>query len=346
MEIRTVTKEYLTPAEWSELFKVLGVFDQIVKANSISIKVNFASGRAADPNSHIITDIKKISNLILAFSTINDKALFNIVEADSTNDGFAYLKFEHLNLPKSLNLPESIAARIRLVDMSRDRLMYIYKKEFKYFDEDENKLWLSETYINSDFIVSLANLKSHSVTGYTGACKNLFGCLPAFDKSGYHVFIHKVINDIVLAKMPNLSIVDGFFAMEKNGPVSGKKRNLGYMIVSDNPYAADVVASRSVGLNHKGIKYLKYLSKYFGDVGAEIDLQVENFEKPEVFLRVFNKIGLGIQRVGISISRFGHRIHIANNPIILMKVIARPIIVKFIGIDKLQKIKHKRDKSW
>ena len=345
MKTKTVLTEYPTPIEWADIFKTLGVIENIIDAKNISIKVNFASGTTASPDSHIITDLKKISNLILAFATLNCNAFFNVVEADSTNDGFAYLKFEHLALPESLGLPQTLSNRIRLVDLSRDRLIYIHDKRFKYFDEDEKKLWISEIYMKSDFVVSLANLKSHSVTGYTGACKNLFGCLPAFDKSGYHIHIHEVIHDLVLAKTPNLSIVDGFFAMGKNGPVSGKKVNLGFMIVSDNPYAADVVASAQVGWNYKRIKHLNYLSKVYGELPVELDLPVVNLEKPELFLRIFNRVGIGVQRFGIAISRFGHHIHIANNPVILVKVILRPILIKLIGIEKLREMKKKRYKN-
>lgn len=341
MKTRTIISEYPTPEEWSEIFDSLDIKKRIKEAVNVAIKVNFASGTAAGRDSHIITDLNKISNVIKAIAAINEKAFFYIVEADSTNDGFAYLKFEHLEIPNSLNLPKELLERTNTVDMSRDRLKYIYMKEFKYFDEDERKLWLSETYMNADFVISLANLKTHSVTGYTGACKNLFGCLPAFDKSGYHIKIHQVIHDLVLAKTPDLSIVDGFYAMEKNGPVSGNKVNLGFMIVSNNPYAADVVASAQVGLQYSNIKYLKFLSAKYGEYHLQLEMPIRKIKKPELFLRVFNRIGIGIQRIGECISRFGHHIHIANNPIILAKVIMRPIVVKIIGIDRLKAYKER-----
>ena len=107
--------------------------------------------------------------------------------------------------------------------------------------------------------MSLSNSKTHMRTGFTGACKNLFGCLPALDKSLYHPQIHKVIHDLTIAISPQLSIVDAFYAMEGNGPSEGRAIDCGYLVFSSDATEADLCASESAGLIPAQIKYLSYL---------------------------------------------------------------------------------------
>ena len=101
--------------------------------------------------------------------------------------------------------------------------------------------------MDADFKVSFANLKTHSVTNYTGASKNLFGCLPDFEKSHYHPYIHNVIHDLVISIAPDLSIVDGFYGMEQNGPCNGFATNFGFTVFADNAVSADLCASHLTG---------------------------------------------------------------------------------------------------
>jgi len=69
-----------------------------------------------------------------------------------------------------------------------------------------------------------ASWKTHNLTLFTGAIKNLFGAIPGFKKSEYHKQAPKVeefseiIVDIFSAVRPQLNIMDAIEIMEGNGP--------------------------------------------------------------------------------------------------------------------------------
>ena len=251
------------------------------------------------------------------------------------------MKFKNLNLPECLDLSPDLSEKVQLLDLSRDRLERTNDKRFRFFNSVDKQLWLSETLLHSDFIVSLSNLKTHAVTNYTGACKNLFGCLPDSDKSKYHPYIHNVIHDLTLCICPNLSIVDAFYGMEKNGPVQGLPINSGYRVFSDSAFEADVISSSSIGINPKSIKYLKRIGKTTGERVATSVSVVKRYKKVSLLLRLNNRIGLFFQRIGQSISSFGHRIHSCSSVKTLIITIFRPVLLKMFDYEKLKKWKRK-----
>lgn len=327
--------------EWQEIIAALNLRKKLEDAESIVIKPNFAAGTYVDPKTHVMSDLALLRSCILYLVRANEKAVIYIAEADSTGYGFAYLKFEHLGLPESLDLPPDARNRVRLLDMTRDRLTRVEDEKFRLYTSIDRQLCLSQTLMSSDFRICLSNLKTHAVTGYTGACKNLFGCLPDFDKSVNHPRIAKVIHDLVVAIQPDLNVVDAFYGMEKNGPVQGIDVDSGYRVFSSNAIEADVYAARTIGYPAKRVGYLKLLSKTF-DISLDSDAQVvKKYQKPGTFLWCMNALGLGIQGCGQVIANFGHRIHSCPTLVILGITIFRPILLKLFDYEKLKAWKRK-----
>ncbi len=117
------------------------------------------------------------------------------------------------------------------------------------------QLVLARGALAADAIVNLAKFKTHGFTRFTGAVKNLFGCVVGLHKPEYHVKmpdIHqfcRVLVDIQLCLKPRLHILDGVMAMEGNGPRSGDPRPLGVLLVATDPVALDAVACRLIDLD-------------------------------------------------------------------------------------------------
>ncbi len=326
--------------EWNELIRTLDLEDKLRSTKTILIKPNFAAGGYVDPKNHVVSDLSFLSNILQLVHQTNSEAEIVIAEADSTGHGFAYAKFEHLGLPDSLDLPSDID--VCLLDMTRDRLLEVKDPRFKYYKDFDHQLWLSEKLLQADFVISLSNLKMHTVTGYTGACKNLFGCLPDFDKSPNHTHIHKIIHDLVLAIKPQLSVVDAFYGMEGNGPVQGKDVDSGYRVFSDDPVEADVYAAYTVGYTPYKIGYIRQLCKTESkEKMVDPPQVVKKYRRAGRFARIMNAVGISIQRVGQGIASFGHRIHACTNLIQLGIVIVRPLLLKMFSIEKLREIKRK-----
>lgn len=117
-----------------------------------------------------------------------------------------------------------------------------------------NNLKLVKSFTEVDYVVSCAKLKTHTMMTYTGAVKNLFGMIPGITKADYHLKMNDPDNfanmliDICDYVKPIFSIIDGIEAMEGDGPSAGDIRNLGLLLVGDNPYDLDMVACNIVGI--------------------------------------------------------------------------------------------------
>lgn len=330
----------ITSADWNGIMDAFGYADRLRRARTIAIKPNLAAGNKAPRERHICTDVGLLQNIVALCHESNPGARILICESDSTGDGFAYLKFEHFDFPHALD-PQGEYG-VGVLDLSRTRLTKLTDERFRYF-RDGISLCVSSDFVQADFTISLSNLKTHSVTLYTGACKNLFGCLPASTKSVYHPYIHQVVHDLTLALHPDLNIVDAFYAMEKNGPVAGRDIDAGFRIFSTDAYEADVYGTRLIGIDPRRVKYLRYLSAALPACAVdEALIRANRFTAryPGTALRFNNAVGLWIQRFGDGISRTGDRLHIARTPARAVISLFRPLLIRLFGLDRLKRLKH------
>lgn len=115
----------------------------------------------------------------------------------------------------------------------------------------------------ADAIVSVGKIKTHGLTAYTGAVKNLFGLVPGMLKIDYHARFPDIddfcgaLLDIAGWAKPCLSVLDGIVGMEGKGPSGGTPRRIGALVVSDDPHAADVVGAALIGLNVEEVPTLR-----------------------------------------------------------------------------------------
>ncbi len=121
--------------------------------------------------------------------------------------------------------------------------------------------------VEADFIINIAKLKSHTLTVYSGAVKNLYGAIPGLIKAELHFRFQSreafadMLVDIAQAVAPQLSIIDGIWGMEGEGPGTGDPRQMGVLLASASPYAADDAAVRLLGFERREIPVLKAAEK-------------------------------------------------------------------------------------
>lgn len=107
----------------------------------------------------------------------------------------------------------------------------------------------------ADFVISVAKMKTHGLTYYTGAVKNLFGVVPGLIKPVYHakfpdkVAFCEMIVDLCELVSPGFSVIDGIVGMQGKGPSGGSAKEAGVLLASRNPHAADLAALRVMGLD-------------------------------------------------------------------------------------------------
>ncbi len=107
----------------------------------------------------------------------------------------------------------------------------------------------------ADGIINLPKFKTHGLTRMTGAVKNLFGCLPGIQKTGFHARLRdeksfaEMLVDLAELISPRLNIMDGVMGMEGNGPRNGRLRPVGVVLISTNPYALDHCVAQIMDLD-------------------------------------------------------------------------------------------------
>ncbi len=112
---------------------------------------------------------------------------------------------------------------------------------------------LNSTVGEVDGIISLAKLKTHSFTRFTGAVKNLFGLVQGREKAECHMRMKdpetfsEMLVDLAECVRPRLTIMDGVVGMDGDGPSAGRVRDVGVVLASANPHALDVAALKAVG---------------------------------------------------------------------------------------------------
>ena len=118
--------------------------------------------------------------------------------------------------------------------------------------------------IQADVLINVAKLKSHSMTGLSGAVKNLFGCVPGLNKPELHCQypdpsqFQQMIVDLCTLMRPTITFVDAIDCMEGDGPTGGSKRHVGAVLGGLNPFAVDVAACRLISLDPSGVLMLRH----------------------------------------------------------------------------------------
>jgi len=116
----------------------------------------------------------------------------------------------------------------------------------------------------ADLVITLPKLKTHTLTLYTGAVKNLFGAIPGTRKREVHFRapavpdFSRALADVLELVRPGLAIMDGVIGQEGNGPgASGTPRRYGCLAVSADPVALDAVLSRAMGCRPGEVFHLR-----------------------------------------------------------------------------------------
>ncbi len=121
------------------------------------------------------------------------------------------------------------------------------------------RLPLCKGVLEADGVVNLPKLKTHGLLRYTGALKNMLGCVPGLRKSEFHLKLPDparfawLLVDLNMHVRPRLHVMDAVVAMEGKGPRSGAPRPIGALILSRDPVALDMVACRIIGMPESSV---------------------------------------------------------------------------------------------
>jgi uncharacterized protein (DUF362 family) len=158
--------------------------------------------------------------------------------------------------------------RVRFVDLNRDELLRV---RLKASYSGLGDLWLPRSVLASDIVVSMPKVKTHHWAGITLSLKNMFGIVPGmkygWPKNLLHWSgIHGSVLDICATVPIHLVIADGITAMEGNGPLQGTARQLGKLVLADDPVAADATCARLMGLEPARVEHIRLAGDFLGNL--------------------------------------------------------------------------------
>ena len=248
------------------IFQTLkGIEDDVMasleKKKRILVKPNFVSTTRALAASHA-DEIRAI----LDFFKPRFKGEIIVGEsAPSRNGTFeGYQNFGYLPLEKEYG--------IKLVDLNKEPWVYRY-----VFGKDHRPMPIRiiSTFLDRDvYVISAAKMKTHDRTVTTLSLKNTLIGAPLNDgkkndkglthmeynftpKETLHFNMFHLAQEI----WPDLGIIDGFEAMEGNGPIGGTPVDAKVALASLDPLALDTLATQIMGFNTSKITYLTAMAE-------------------------------------------------------------------------------------
>ncbi len=139
--------------------------------------------------------------------------------------------------------------------------------------------------IEADYIVNICKLKTHQMATFTGATKNLYGCIAGLKKAEIHyrfpteeLFCEDVLVDICDYVAPTINIMDGIVGMEGEGPSAGVPRHIGVVLASTSTHALDYTACKLIDLKSIKVPTLRGAIKrgYIKEDGSDIEILGDN----------------------------------------------------------------------
>jgi uncharacterized protein (DUF362 family) len=165
------------------------------------------------------------------------------------------------------------------------------------------KLYLPNSALGADLLVSIAKMKTHHWVGATLSMKNLFGVVPGglygWPKNVLHwAGIDESIADLHAAFPRHFAIVDGIVGMEGNGPIQGTRKYAGVLVAGADPAAVDATCCRIMRIDPMQIRYLQLaalpgsLSQISEDRIRQVGESIESVATPFELIPLFKKLRL------------------------------------------------------
>ncbi len=274
----------------AELLAMMGGMSQFASpGETVVLKPNLL--QAAPPEKAITTH----PALVAAVAKVVKEARATAVIADSPGSGYLYNE-------KTLDRVYRTCGMDAAVEKTGARLNRDATYRAVSFPEGRlvKRFEVITPVLQADAVFNLCKLKTHALTGITGAVKNLFGAIPGLTKPGYHAKLREkdhfsgALLDLATYVSPRLSIADAVVGMEGEGPGAGEPRQVGLLLAATNPLALDVAASEIIGLPRENNPLLIEAERRdlhpnrldeIELVGADIaELRIPDFKLPSTFL--------------------------------------------------------------
>ena len=240
------------------VYQGLRLFNLNVRGKSVLLKPNIVEHIPGKP---VNTDARLIGATAEAFLRLDAASI-------TVGEGPGHHRDTELLLHKTALRDQLTQRKINFVDLNRDEPI---KTKLRTDYSGLGHLWLPRSVLAADFIVSMPKVKTHHWTGVTLSLKNMFGIVPGnrygWPKNILHwAGIHASILDICATVRPHFVIADAIVAMEGDGPLNGTAKELGIVLLSDDPVTADATLARMLGFIPNRIPYIRAAGGFLGNL--------------------------------------------------------------------------------
>lgn len=150
---------------------------------------------------------------------------------------------------------------------------------------------IPEIFVNTDVIISVPKLKTHSFAGMSGSLKNIGMGVPINSVYGQskwglpHRRLPEVVVDVCDIVKISYTVVDAIWAMEGNGPALGNPLAMNVIIAGKDPVAVDWTGCELMGIRGDSIGIVRLAKNHklgtYEDVeivGTPIKQAMQQFE--------------------------------------------------------------------
>jgi len=283
--------------------ELCGGFEKLKEDNRILLKPNIAWGGGGSkkmPKYGFVTTSRIVEDLIQLLRergcqhvSIGEGAVVSEELGSDTLRGYRWSGIEKVAKKHG----------VTLIDFNRE--------SYRKVELEGTEIGISNTALESDFLINLPVLKTHTQTKVSLGLKNLKGCLDMKSRMEFHrKDLEHLIALLNTQVKPELTIIDGIYAMEHGPDLLGKAQRMNVIIAGKDNLSCDIVGSTVLGIEPSSVEHLKELAsieKRSLDIST-VDVRGESIEDvakelkwdrdPEDMFREAGVEGVSCQRPG------------------------------------------------
>lgn len=229
-------------------------FEKLTKYSRVFIKPNLVVWHKGVnfPKYGVLTTARLIEDCVVLLKEhgVKDIAIGEgSVELEKTSESIVDLAAKGMGL-------EMLAKRygVKIID--------VLKSVFVKVAVDDVKISINKEAMESDFLIDMPVLKTHSQAKVSLGIKNLKGLININSRKIFHNADPNTNLDFYLSKLPDiispsLIITDGIYTLERGPLYNGRAHRSNMIIATKDLISADLVGSTILGIDPADIPYIK-----------------------------------------------------------------------------------------
>jgi len=221
-----------------------------------------------------------------------------------------------LSKPKDMETPAHAFRTLGYDALQRRygvKCVITFERPFKKVDVGEGvTLNFNQDILESDFVVNLPVLKTHTQTMVSLGIKNLKGTIDIPSRKKCHSIkpgldLHRMVSKLLLPMPPMFTLIDGIYSHERGPNVDGQARRSNLLVASSDLLSADRVGAKVLGFEPGNIPYLVHVAR---SLKRPVDLsdvevvgeRIEDVASPHEWSFPFNEdntLPLPMEKMGI-----------------------------------------------